>query len=84
MIVSELPYEPADPTVNSQIVTLKNSGADVFFNVTTPKFAAQAIKKANEIGWKPVHLVNNVSNRSARCSSPPASKPPRTCSRPAT
>ena len=62
MIVSELPYEPADPTVDSQIVSLKDSGADVFFNVTTPKFAAQAIKKAHEIGWKPVHLLNNVSN----------------------
>ena len=62
MIVSELPYEPADPTVDSQIVSLKGSGADVFFNVTTPKFAAQAIKKAAEIGWKPVHLLNNVSN----------------------
>ena len=62
MIVSELPYEPADPTVDSQIVNLKSSGADVFFNVTTPKFAAQAIKKAAEIGWKPVHLLNNVSN----------------------
>ena len=74
MIVSELPYEPADPTVDSQIVSLKNSGADVFFNVTTPKFAAQAIKKAHEIGWKPLHLLNNVSNRSVRCSSPPASR----------
>ncbi len=62
MIVSEQPYEPADPTVDSQIVTLKGSGADVFFNVTTPKFAAQAIKKAHEIAWKPVHLLNNVSN----------------------
>ena len=62
MIVSELPYEPADPTVDSQIINLKASGADVFFNVTTPKFAAQAIKKAAEIGWKPVHLLNNVSN----------------------
>jgi branched-chain amino acid transport system substrate-binding protein len=62
MIVSELPYEPADPTVDSQIVSLKGSGADVFFNVTTPKFAAQAIKKAAEIGWKPLHLLNNVSN----------------------
>jgi branched-chain amino acid transport system substrate-binding protein len=62
MIISEQPYEPADPTVDSQIVALKGSGADVFFNVTTPKFAAQAIKKAHEIGWKPVHLLNNVSN----------------------
>jgi branched-chain amino acid transport system substrate-binding protein len=61
-IVSEMPYEPADPTVDSQIISLKASGADIFFNVTTPKFAAQAIKKAHEIGWKPVHLLNNVSN----------------------
>jgi branched-chain amino acid transport system substrate-binding protein len=57
-----LPYETADPTVDSQIINLKSSGADVFFNVTTPKFAAQAIKKAHEIGWQPVHLLNNVSN----------------------
>src|SRR5246127_5344640 len=61
-IVSELPYETTDPTVDSQIVNLKASGADVFFNVTTPKFAAQAIKKAAEIEWKPLHLLNNVSN----------------------
>jgi branched-chain amino acid transport system substrate-binding protein len=61
MIVSEQPYETSDPTVDSQMVNLKASGADVFFNVTTPKFAAQAIKKAAEIGWKPVHLLNNVS-----------------------
>src|SRR5467141_1427475 len=60
MIVSELPYEVADPTVDSQIINLKASGADIFFNVTTPKFAAQAIKKVAEIGWKPVHLLNNV------------------------
>ena len=62
MIVSELPYEVADPTVDSQIVTLKSKGADIFFNVATPKFAAQAIRKAAEIGWTPVHLLNNVSN----------------------
>jgi branched-chain amino acid transport system substrate-binding protein len=60
-IVAELPYEAADPTIDSQMVSLKASGADVFFNVTTPKFAAQAIKKAAEIGWKPLHLLNNVS-----------------------
>jgi branched-chain amino acid transport system substrate-binding protein len=60
-IVAAYPYETADPTVDSQIVALKASGADVFFNVTTPKFASQAIKKASEIGWKPVHLLNNVS-----------------------
>jgi branched-chain amino acid transport system substrate-binding protein len=61
MIVSELPYEVADPTVDSQIINLKASGADIFFNVTTPKFAAQAIKKVAEIGWKPVHILNQVS-----------------------
>jgi branched-chain amino acid transport system substrate-binding protein len=60
-IVAELPYEPTDPTVDSQIINLKASGADIFYNVTTPKFAAQAIKKAAEIGWKPVHLLNSVS-----------------------
>jgi branched-chain amino acid transport system substrate-binding protein len=62
MIVSELPYETTDPTVDSQIVNLKASGADIFFNVTTPKFAAQAIKKAADIGWKPVHVLNQVSS----------------------
>src|SRR3989304_4696352 len=60
-VVAELPYEPADPTVDSQIVNLKASGADIFYNVTTPKFAAQAIRKAAEIGWKPVHVLNSVS-----------------------
>jgi len=60
-IVAQYPYETADPTVDSQIVALKASGADVFFNVTTPKFASQAIKKTAEIGWKPIHLLNNVS-----------------------
>ncbi len=61
MIVSEQTYEVTDPTVESQIVNLKSSGADVFFNVTTPKFAAQAIKKVADIGWKPTHFLNNVS-----------------------
>jgi len=61
MIISKLTYEVTDPTIDSQMVTMKASGADVFFNITTPKFAAQAIKKAAEIGWKPVHYLNNVS-----------------------
>jgi branched-chain amino acid transport system substrate-binding protein len=61
MIVSKVSYEVTDPTVDSQMVTLKNSGADTFFNITTPKFAAQAIKKAAEIGWKPTHYLNSVS-----------------------
>lgn len=61
MIVAESPYEVADPTVDSQIIGFKAANADVFFNITTPKFAAQAIRKAHEISWKPVHLLNNVS-----------------------
>ena len=61
MVVSNVTYEVTDPTVDSQVLTLKASGADTFFNITTPKFAAQAIKKAGEIGWKPVHYLNNVS-----------------------
>jgi branched-chain amino acid transport system substrate-binding protein len=61
-IVLRQTYEVADPTIDSQIVNLKNSGANVFFNITTPKFAAQAIKKAQDINWKPLHFLNNVSN----------------------
>src|SRR5688500_19069495 len=61
MIVREVSYEVADPTVDSQIVQLQASGADVFFNITTPKFAAQAIRTAYDIGWKPVHYLNTVS-----------------------
>jgi branched-chain amino acid transport system substrate-binding protein len=62
MIVAEASYEVSDPSVDSQIVTLQGSGADIFVNITTPKFGAQAIKKAAEIGWKPVHLLNNVAS----------------------
>ena len=61
MIVARASYETSDPTVDSQIVQLQASGADVFFNVTTPKFAAQAIRKAYDIGWKPAQYLNNVS-----------------------
>src|SRR5258708_3214121 len=62
MIVGEAPYETTDPTVDSQVVSLKSSGADLFFNVSIPKFAAQAIRKIGELGWKPVHILNSVSN----------------------
>jgi len=62
MIVMEQTYEVTDPTIDSQIVNLKNSGANVFFNVTIPKFAVQAIKKSHDIGWKPTHFLNNVSS----------------------
>ena len=61
LIVQLSTYEPTDPTVDSQMIQLKNSGANVFFNITTPKFAAQAIRKAAELGWKPAHYLNNVS-----------------------
>ena len=60
-IVQVATYEVADPTVDSQVIALKNSGANVFFNITTPKWAAQAIRKAGELGWKPAHYLNNVS-----------------------
>jgi branched-chain amino acid transport system substrate-binding protein len=70
MIVSEVSYEVADPTVDSQIVQLQQSGADVFFNITTPKFAAQAIRKAYDIGWKPLHFLNNVSTSVASVLTP--------------
>ena len=60
MIVSKVSYEVSDPTVDSQILTLQGSGADTFINITTPKFSAQAIRKAWDSGWKPLHIVNNV------------------------
>jgi branched-chain amino acid transport system substrate-binding protein len=60
-IVQIATYESTDPTIDSQMLQLKNSGANVFFNITIPKYAAQAIKKAAEIGWKPAHYLNNVS-----------------------
>lgn len=62
MIVAEESYETTEPTVASQVIKLKAAGADVFYNVTTPKFAAQAIRKIAELDWKPVHILNNVSN----------------------
>ena len=62
MIVAELPYDPSETTVKSQVVTLKTSGADIFFNEATPKFAAQAIRKAAEIGWKPTQFLASISN----------------------
>src|SRR5467141_3170182 len=62
MIVAEESYETTQPTIDSNIVKLKSTSADVFFNVTTPKFAAQAIKKMAEIEWQPLHFLNNVSS----------------------
>jgi branched-chain amino acid transport system substrate-binding protein len=61
MIVATKTYETSDPTVDSQIVALQASGANVMFTVAIPKFAAQAIRKMYDIGWKPMHFLNNVS-----------------------
>ena len=63
MIVAESSYEVADPTIDSQVLKIKDSGADLFFSATTPKQAAQAIKKIAELNWHPVHIldINAVS-----------------------
>src|SRR5947208_6136057 len=61
MVVSEISYEISMPTVDSQVVAIKTSNPDIFINIGTPKFAAQAIKKAAELDWHPVHIMTNVS-----------------------
>ncbi|KPG01233.1 branched-chain amino acid ABC transporter substrate-binding protein [Rhodopseudomonas sp. AAP120] len=61
MIISEASYDITDPTIDSQMAKLKASGADMFLNLSTPKFAALAIRKMGELGWKPIHVLNNVS-----------------------
>jgi len=61
MIVAEQSYDVSEPTVDSQVVTLQASGADVFVDFATPKFAAQSIRKAAEINWHPMFFLNNVS-----------------------
>jgi ABC-type branched-subunit amino acid transport system substrate-binding protein len=61
MIVAEESFETTEPTIDNHIVKLKSTGADVFVDIATPKFAAQAIKKIAEIEWKPLHILNNVS-----------------------
>jgi ABC-type branched-subunit amino acid transport system substrate-binding protein len=58
MIVAEASHELTDPTVDSQIVKLKSSGADLLYNASTPRFAAQAIRKVADLGWKPVHILD--------------------------
>src|SRR3954462_10320388 len=66
MIVGEVSYELTDPTIDSQIVKLKSLGADLLYDASTPKFAAQAIKKVADLGWKPVHILDiNASPVSA-------------------
>ena len=61
LIIKEVSYETSDPTIDSQIVSLQSSGADTFYNVAIPKFAAQAIRKTYDIGWKPLQLMNSVA-----------------------
>jgi branched-chain amino acid transport system substrate-binding protein len=61
LIVKEVSYEVTDPTIDQQIGSLQGAGANVFYDVTTPKFAAQAIRRVADVGWKPVHILNNVS-----------------------
>jgi branched-chain amino acid transport system substrate-binding protein len=61
-LVAEISFEVTDPTIDSQIIQLKNSGANVFINTATPKAAAQAIRKMAEIDWKPLHFLTNVSS----------------------
>ena len=58
MIVAEASYEVSDPTIDSQILKIKDAGADLFFSATTPKFAAQAIKKNYELNWHPIHILD--------------------------
>src|ERR1700704_2661125 len=62
MIIAEESYETSEPSIDGHIVKLKSTGADVFINISTPKFAAQAIKKIAEIDWKVLHIVTNVSS----------------------
>jgi branched-chain amino acid transport system substrate-binding protein len=61
LIVAEDSYETSEPTIDSHIVKLQASGANVFFDVSIAKFSAQAIKKIHELGWKPLHILNGVS-----------------------
>src|SRR5271154_6752553 len=61
LIVVESSYETSAPTVDSQVVQIKGANPDIFINIATPKFAAQAIKKIGELGWHPVHFLTNVS-----------------------
>ena len=61
LVVSEVLFDVSVPTVDSQVVAIKTANPDIFFNFASPKFAAQAIKKVGELGWKPVHIMTNVS-----------------------
>lgn len=77
MIVKEASYETTDATVDSQIISLREAGADVFFNAAAGKFAAQAIRKAADLQWKPLQ-IRTIPARSRRCSRPRGSPIRRT------
>jgi len=62
LLIADVTYQPTDPTVDSQVTSLQGTGADVFINVTTPKFAAQAIRKSYDLGWRPTQFLNDVSS----------------------
>ncbi|HEX9556363.1 MAG TPA: ABC transporter substrate-binding protein [Reyranella sp.] len=62
-VAKHVTYEVTDPTVDSQVIQLKDSGANVFFNISIPKFAAQSMRKAADIGWRPAQYLNNVSGQ---------------------
>ena len=82
MIVAEESYRQPEPTIDTHIVKLKSTNADIFLNIASPKFAAQAIRKMAEIGWKPnTHSSTTSRPRSAASSLPPDRKTPRTSSR---
>ncbi len=70
MVIADATYDPPDPTIDSQIVSLYGSGADIFINISTAKFAAMAIRKVYEIGWRPLHLLTATSNSVAAVLAP--------------
>jgi branched-chain amino acid transport system substrate-binding protein len=61
LVISEIPYEVSVPTVDSQVVAIRTANPDIFINIGTPKFAAQAIKKVAEMNWHPIHIMTNVA-----------------------
>ena len=67
MIIADKSYEVSDPSIDSQIVTLHDSGADIFFSWAAPKGSAQAIRKVGELGWKPNSSSPTLATRSPRC-----------------
>ena len=81
MIIADKSYEVSDPTIDSQIVALHDSGADIFFSWAAPKGSAQAIRKVGELGWKPKFFLANTATSVASVLKPAGSKTPRISSR---